>query len=249
MRGTVGFSSRWPVSQKNQWEHEASRQSPLHPVITFLKGLSDATSTSLADSLPESPKKKAKKRFVKYRPEWELKHPNIRKSSEDVYKVTAAEVTQVYHAVKHLISYRSLDCGFKLSKVIYPDSSLAVKASCGRTKASSITKKVLAPLSLQQAYKDLQGGYFSVCSDPSNKGNIKLYPLLLRHFNFTSGVIYTLLDFYDDDAETTTAIALQITNKLRAWVEIGACRCILWRQRKCQLWPTSLCVSAFEGSK
>ncbi|KAJ1134455.1 hypothetical protein NDU88_000907 [Pleurodeles waltl] len=134
---------------------------PLHPAITFLKGLSDATSTLYADSLPEPPKKKAKLRFVKYRPEWELKHPNIRKSSEDVYKakcnicykdfsvahggeryiktheavsqhkknpssfqpevakVTAAEVTQVYHAVKHHISHRSLDCGFKLSKAMY----------------------------------------------------------------------------------------------------------------------------------
>ncbi|KAJ1148418.1 hypothetical protein NDU88_001254 [Pleurodeles waltl] len=235
------------------------------------EGLLDATSTSQVYSVPEPPKKKAKKRFVKYRPEWELRHPNIRKSSDDVYKVkcnicnkdfsiayggerdiktheagsqhkknasgrakmatisaylqpsfqpevakvTAAEVTQVYHAVKHHISYRSLDCGFKLSKVIYPDSSIAAKASCGRTKASSITKTVLAPLSLQQAYEDLQDGYFSVCSDASNKGNIKLYPLLLQHFNFTSGVTYTLLDFYDDDAETATAIAQQITNKLK----------------------------------
>ncbi|KAJ1142089.1 hypothetical protein NDU88_008417 [Pleurodeles waltl] len=233
------------------------------------EGLSGATSTSQADSLPEPPKKKAKKHFVKYRLEWELKHPNIRKSSEDVYKVKcnicnkdfsiahggerdiktheagsqykknasgrvkmatisaylqpsfqsevakviAAEVTQVYHAVKHHISYNSLDCGFKLSKVISPDSSIAVKASCGRTKASSITKKVLAPFLLQQAFEDLQDGYFSVCSDVSNKGNIKLNPLLLQHFNFTSGVIYALLDFYDGDAETTTAIAQQITNK------------------------------------
>ncbi|XP_069076632.1 uncharacterized protein [Pleurodeles waltl] len=232
---------------------------------------SDATSPLQADSLPEPPKKKAKKHFVKYRPEWELTYPNIPKSSEDAYKatcsicnkdftiahgaekdiktheagsqhkknassrtkratilaylqpsfqtevakVTAAEATQVYHAVKHHISYRSLDCGFKLFKVIYPDSSIAMKASFDRTKASSITKNLLAPLSLQQAFEDLQDGYFSVCGDASNKGNIKLYPLLLQHFNFTSGVTYTLLDFYDDAAETTTAIAEQITTKLK----------------------------------
>ncbi|XP_078512407.1 uncharacterized protein LOC144772105 [Lissotriton helveticus] len=231
---------------------------------------SDATSTSQANSMQEPPKKRAKKHFVKYRPEWELSHRNIHKVSEDVYKarcnlcnkdfsiahggerdskthvagaqhkknasgrakmasissylqpsfqpeiskVTAAEVTQVYHAVKHHISYRSLDCGIKLSKIMYPDSSIAMKASCGRTKASSITVNVLAPLSLQQAQEDLKDGYFSVCSDASNKGNIKLYPLLLRHFNFTSGVAYTLLDFYEDAAETATAIAQQITTKL-----------------------------------
>ncbi|XP_078542395.1 uncharacterized protein LOC144828172 [Lissotriton helveticus] len=231
---------------------------------------SDATSTSQANSMQEPPKKRAKKRFVKYRPEWELSHHNICKVSEDMFKarcnlcnkdfsiahggerdiktheagaqhkknasgrakmatissylqpsfqpevakVTAAEVTQVYHAVKHHISYRSLDCGIKLSKVMYPDSSIAMKASCGCTKASSITVNVLAPLSLQQAQEDLKDGYFSVCSDASNKGNIKLYPLLLRHFNFSFGVAYTLLDFYEDAAETATAIAQQITTKL-----------------------------------
>ena len=35
-------------------------------------------------------------------------------------KVTAAEVTSVYHNVQHGLSYRSGDCGTKLSPVMYP---------------------------------------------------------------------------------------------------------------------------------
>ncbi|KAJ1209412.1 hypothetical protein NDU88_004790 [Pleurodeles waltl] len=135
--------SGWPhkrilsETERRFWEvrNELSEGALEATFTSDFEGLSDATSTSQADSLSEPPKKKAKKHLVKYRPEWELKHPNTWKSSEDVYKVTAAEVTQVYHGVKHHISYRSLDCGFKLSKVIYPDSSIVVKASCGRTKA------------------------------------------------------------------------------------------------------------------
>ncbi|KAJ1210151.1 hypothetical protein NDU88_005519 [Pleurodeles waltl] len=73
-----------------------------------------------------------------------LKCVSIRKSN-GVKEVAAAEVTQVYHVMKHHISYRSLDCGFKLSEAIYSDSSIAMKASCDCTKASSITQNVLAP--------------------------------------------------------------------------------------------------------
>ena len=42
-------------------------------------------------------------------------------------KVTAAEVTSVYHNVQHGLSYRSGDCGTKLSPVMYPDSEIAKK--------------------------------------------------------------------------------------------------------------------------
>jgi hypothetical protein len=39
-------------------------------------------------------------------------------------KVSAAELAQVYHAVQHELSYRSLDCGIKLNSSIYRDSEI-----------------------------------------------------------------------------------------------------------------------------
>ena len=64
-------------------------------------------------------------------------------------KVTALEVTSVYHTVQHSLSYRSMDCGNKLLPVIVPDSAIAKKVSCGRTKASAIVTNILAKESLQ----------------------------------------------------------------------------------------------------
>jgi hypothetical protein len=53
-------------------------------------------------------------------------------------KVIAAELSQVYHAVQHEHSYRSLDCGIKLNSSINSDSEISKKVSCGRTKSKAI---------------------------------------------------------------------------------------------------------------
>ena len=60
------------------------------------------------------------------------------KHDSNTDKVTAAEVTTVYHTVQHSQSYRSEDCGSKLTSVIFPDSDIAKRMSWGRIKAASI---------------------------------------------------------------------------------------------------------------
>ena len=40
-------------------------------------------------------------------------------------KISAAELCKVYHAVKHHQSYRSVDCGVKVDREIFSDSSIA----------------------------------------------------------------------------------------------------------------------------
>lgn len=50
-------------------------------------------------------------------------------------KIIAAEIVQVYHAVKHTILYRSLDCHAKLLFILFSDSKIAGKTIIGRTKA------------------------------------------------------------------------------------------------------------------
>lgn len=62
-------------------------------------------------------------------------------------RLIKSQQLSVYHSVQHAQSYRSSDCGSKLAPVIFPDSEIAKKMSCGRTKAASIVTDVLAPSS------------------------------------------------------------------------------------------------------
>lgn len=71
-------------------------------------------------------------------------------------KVTAAELTSVYHTVQHASSYRTGDCGIKLAPTIYPDSDIAKRMACGRTKAEAIVTDVLAPASVEDCLKVLK---------------------------------------------------------------------------------------------
>lgn len=71
-------------------------------------------------------------------------------------KVTAAEVTNVYHTVQHASSYRAGDCGTKLAPTTYPDSDIAKRMACGRTKAEAIVTDVLAPASVEDCLKVLK---------------------------------------------------------------------------------------------
>lgn len=78
------------------------------------------------------------------------------KNDHIVDKVTAAEVTSVYHNVQHASSYRAGDCGTKLAPTIYPDSDIAKRMACGRTKAEAIVTNVLAPASVEDCLKVLR---------------------------------------------------------------------------------------------
>ena len=77
------------------------------------------------------------------------------KSSSQEDQVTAAEVTSVYHTVQHSTSYRAGKCGSKLAPAIFPDSDIARRMACGRTKAEAIIQDVLAPASVQDCLKSL----------------------------------------------------------------------------------------------
>ncbi|RXN24084.1 zinc finger protein 862-like [Labeo rohita] len=143
-------------------------------------------------------------------------------------KVTAAEVTSVYHTVQHATSYRAGDCGTKLAPTIYPDSDIAKRMACGRTMAEAIVTDVLAPASVEDCLKVLKRPlneqreattkahtpFFSVASDASNHGTTKLFPLSVRYWTPDLGVQMKVLDFYDDSDETSAAIHNQIVTKL-----------------------------------
>uniref|UniRef100_A0A3B3QSD6 DUF4371 domain-containing protein n=1 Tax=Paramormyrops kingsleyae TaxID=1676925 RepID=A0A3B3QSD6_9TELE len=148
----------------------------------------------------------------------------VKTNDPQLDKVSAAEVTSIYHAVQHTHSYRSTDCSNKLAPVIFPDSEIAKKMSCGRTKAASIVANVLAPVSVEKCVQELTssllvGGthtpFFSVASDASNHGSTKLFPLAVRYWTPEFGLMNRVLDFYEDSAETSESIHHQITSKLK----------------------------------
>jgi hypothetical protein len=116
---------------------------------------------------------------------------NLRRSTVDSYfvktgtseeqEVSCAELILTNHGVKHHHSYLPHDCGNSLlSRFVFTDSKLVSKIHCGHMKAEALVENVLAPHSLQLVLKNVGSGPFSVACDASNKGNLKLYPVVIR---------------------------------------------------------------------
>lgn len=101
----------------------------------------------------------------------------------------------------------------------YPDSGIAKKLACGRTKAESITINVLGPKAESIVVSDLHDYindkvYFSVATDTSNKDNRKMYPICVQYFSFTGGRQTKRLDFFEEPFETPEAIRKSLTSTL-----------------------------------
>nr|KAF6444299.1 hypothetical protein HJG59_008591 [Molossus molossus] len=131
-------------------------------------------------------------------------------------KIAAAELAWAYHIDEHAFSYRSLDCSMRLSKITFPDSEVATKMSCGRTKGEILITDVLAPYSVELILSDLTNdhAFYSISSDMLNHGNKKVFPLALRYFDLKNGVSNRLLDFYDEFNETSENIKQTIVDIL-----------------------------------
>ncbi|XP_016665151.1 uncharacterized protein LOC107885900 [Acyrthosiphon pisum] len=145
----------------------------------------------------------------------------IKPNTIESQKIALAELIKVYHNIKHNLSYNSLDCSLKLMPKLYPDSGIAKKLACGRTKAESITTNVLGPKAESIVVSDLHDYiydkvYFSVATDTSNKGNRKMYPICVQYFSFTDGRQTKLLDFFEEPSETAESICKSITSAFSA---------------------------------
>lgn len=135
----------------------------------------------------------------------------VKKESNQENDISKAELMSVFHNVTHGLSYNSLDCQIKLAPVIYSDSKIAAKMSCGRTKAAAIARNVLAPYAQEQVVTEIKNAeYFSVGSDASNVGNMKTYPYAVQYFNTETGISKKLLDFYEDPFESSKDVFRKI---------------------------------------
>lgn len=132
----------------------------------------------------------------------------------DEDEAITSEIALAYHGVMHNHSYMSQDCGIKLVKKLFSDSKKSQRIHCGRTKAEAIVKNVLAPYSVENVLFDVGNGPISIATDASNKGNKKLFPVAIRYFSIKKGPTTFLIDFYEDNDETSEAIAAKLIESL-----------------------------------
>ena len=141
-------------------------------------------------------------------------------NSPDDVKVAIIELSQIYHGLKHIHSYCSIDCGMKINSLLYFDSTIGKKIHCGRTKAEAIVENILAPKSIQVVLDELginngKAIPFSLANDASNKGNRKMFPIAVQYFHLEKGIQNRIIDFYEDSDETSEAIATRLLNCLQ----------------------------------
>uniref|UniRef100_A0A8C5GAZ7 Uncharacterized protein n=1 Tax=Gouania willdenowi TaxID=441366 RepID=A0A8C5GAZ7_GOUWI len=103
-------------------------------------------------------------------------------------KISAAELCKVYHTVKHHQSYRSVDCGIKVDREIYNNSTIAKGVTCGKTKAKALCENVLAPYSIHAHVDYIKENelHYSLATDASNKGTTKCFPIRYSIFTVTA---------------------------------------------------------------
>lgn len=138
-------------------------------------------------------------------------------NTTDEHEAIICEIALTYHGVIHNHSYMSQDCGNKLLKKLFSDSEKSQRIHCGRTKAEAIVENVLAPYSIEHALSDVGGGPISIATDASNKGNKKLFPVAIRYFSMKKGPTTFLIDFYEDNDETSEAIAAKLIECLEKY--------------------------------
>ncbi|GFU73487.1 uncharacterized protein TNCV_2101131 [Trichonephila clavipes] len=97
------------------------------------------------------------------------------KSSAQSEKVGIAELTEIYHSIKHHIFYVAQDCSLKVLKQVVNDSDIVKqKMTGGRTKCTALVNQVLFPYSMELVQEDLKNDVpFSVVTDASNKDSFE----------------------------------------------------------------------------
>lgn len=83
--------------------------------------------------------------------------------------VIQAEAMWAMFVVEHNLAFKASDHATKLFRKMFPDSEVAKKFACGRTKTTAIIKGALAPHFSKKTLENLQkNGPFSVLMDESN---------------------------------------------------------------------------------
>lgn len=146
-------------------------------------------------------------------------YASFRGNSIKDFKNVAGELALVFYAVKHNISYRSMDCTNKLLKDIVHDSNLDKKMPRKlMNKGWGYCEKYSAPRSVQDLIDVLMdsakwSNFFTIGTDASNQKSRKIFPLVVRCFGPLSGV-KNILSFIEQADETDNAVRNLIRSPL-----------------------------------
>lgn len=120
------------------------------------------------------------------------------------HSTAAYEGVWAYHIVKANHSFASADCASKLLRTCFAIQ----KFHCARTKCQAIIGNVFAPFAIDVLHKELsKRNFVSISTDASNRGNIKMMPVMVRYFIPTVGVRVKLLEFTSEKGETALIIS------------------------------------------
>lgn len=115
---------------------------------------------------------------------------NFFPSSKDALalKTTKAEAALVDLIVKKNLPVAIADDFTKFINLNFPDSEIAKKFACGRTKTSAITHH-LADNVKARLLRRMKDHAFTISTDGSNDAHSKLYPIVVRSFDEEAGEV------------------------------------------------------------
>lgn len=115
-------------------------------------------------------------------------------------KLAALEGAWAYHVMKANHSFASSDCASKIFRTCFD----ITKFHCAHTKCEAIAVNVFAPYSNNVMKAELEKcHYVCVSVDASNRGSIKLMPVVVRYFLPTIGVRVKMLSVSSEKGETS----------------------------------------------
>ncbi|CAM4901961.1 unnamed protein product [Rotaria socialis] len=127
----------------------------------------------------------------------------------------AAELTLVYHGIRHAHSYNSQSCTVDVSKKLFHDSTIAKNISCGRTKARELAVNVLAPYFSSKIIKAInQNHFYSLSFDASNKGHKKMFPFIINYFTMERGIVRSVIEVIEQPHETANHVVASLREVL-----------------------------------
>ncbi|CAF3300814.1 unnamed protein product [Rotaria sp. Silwood2] len=135
--------------------------------------------------------------------------------STELTKLVAAEITLVYHGIRHGHSYLSQACTADVSKKLFQDSTVGKNLTCGRTKAREIAANVLAPFMTSQITEMInKSGFYSLSFDASNKGHKKMFPFVVNYFT-VRGIERSVIEVIELVNETADHIVASLREVLQ----------------------------------
>lgn len=128
--------------------------------------------------------------------------------------VAAKEAVQVYHAIKHNESFKSMDCMSQIIRTVYGEANF----ECAKTKTAAIVSGVFEPMILNQIEDELKRAHFvCVSTDASNRKEIKMFPVLFRYYLPTDGVKTRLVELKSLPGEKAKQIVNLLQETLEKW--------------------------------